>query len=85
MKVGKIYYGNGTYLNEEVVRAGYAWHYLQYAPNDPDIKQAEVAAKDQKKCKICKKSHRTCLRRIEILGYVFIFNQKFQGSIAYLS
>ncbi|WP_324292152.1 thermonuclease family protein [uncultured Ilyobacter sp.] len=56
-KIGKIYYGARKYLNKEVVRAGYAWHYRQYAPNDSDIKQAEAAAKDKKKCKICKKSH----------------------------
>ncbi len=47
-KIGKIYYGNGTYLNKEVVRAGYAWHYRQYAPNDSDIKQAEAAARSSK-------------------------------------
>jgi endonuclease YncB( thermonuclease family) len=47
-KVGKIYYGSGKYLNEEVVRAGYAWHYRQYAPNDSDIKQAEATARSSK-------------------------------------
>lgn len=46
-KIGKIYYDD-KYLNEEIVRAGYAWWYQQYARRDMDLKEAEEYAKAQK-------------------------------------
>ncbi len=46
-KIGKIYY-DGKYLNEEIVRAGYAWWYQQYARKDIDLKEAEKYARSKK-------------------------------------
>lgn len=47
-KIGKIYYDNGKYINEEIVRAGHAWWYQQYARRDMDLKEAEEYAKSNK-------------------------------------
>lgn len=47
-KIGKIYYDNGKYLNEEVVKNGHAWWYQQYAKNDKYLKEAEEYARIQK-------------------------------------
>ncbi len=47
-KIGKIYYDNGKYLNEEIINNGHAWWYQQYAKNDTDLKVAEEYAKSQK-------------------------------------
>ena len=46
-KVGKIYY-YGKYLNEEIVRAGYAWWYEYYAKRDYDLKEAQEYARSRK-------------------------------------
>lgn len=46
-KIGKIYY-DGKYLNEELVRSGYAWWYQQYARRDMTLKEAEEYARVQK-------------------------------------
>jgi micrococcal nuclease len=36
---------NGQNLNEDMVRAGYAWWYEQYAPNDAALKQGQSSAR----------------------------------------
>lgn len=46
--IGKIYYDNGKYLNQEVVKSGHAWWYQQYAKNDADLKESMVHAKNNK-------------------------------------
>jgi hypothetical protein len=47
-KIGKIYYGNGKYMNEELVRTGNAWWYRYYAKGEIALKRAEEAAKVNK-------------------------------------
>lgn len=42
--VGKIYVGD-TFVNLEVVKAGYAWWYRQYAPKETAIAEAEEDAR----------------------------------------
>ncbi len=46
--VGKIYLGE-TYVNLEIVKAGFAWHYVRYAPDDKDLADAEKEARKEKK------------------------------------
>lgn len=46
--IGKVYQG-GTYVNLEMAKAGYAWHYAQYAPDDRDIAEAEKTARAAKR------------------------------------
>jgi endonuclease YncB( thermonuclease family) len=48
-KIGKIYYGNGKYLNEELVRTGNAWWYRYYAKGEIALKRAEKYAKANKR------------------------------------
>ena len=48
-KIGKIYYGNGKYLNEEEVRAGYSWWYRYYAKEEIALKRAEEYAKENRR------------------------------------
>lgn len=47
-KIGKIYYDNGVYLNEKIIRNGHAWWYQQYARRDMDLKDAEEYARSNK-------------------------------------
>lgn len=47
-KIGKIYYDGDNYLNEEVVRNGYAWWYEYYAKKDYDLKEAQEYAQSKK-------------------------------------
>lgn len=42
-KIGKIYY-DGKYLNEEIIRNGYAWWYEYYAKRDYNLKKAQEYA-----------------------------------------
>jgi len=42
--VGKVYLGD-TYINLEIIRAGYAWWYSRYAPNDLDLMTVEKKAR----------------------------------------
>ena len=45
--VAKVYVGS-IYTNLEMVRSGLAWHYVQYAPNDTDLANAEKEARKNK-------------------------------------
>ena len=47
-KIGRIYYDGDKYLNEEVVKSGYAWWYQQYAKKDYELKDAEEYAKSKR-------------------------------------
>jgi len=42
--VARIYIGEKD-LSVELVRSGLAWHYIQYAPNDKELAEAEALAK----------------------------------------
>jgi len=42
--VARIYIGEKD-LSVELVRSGLAWHYIQYAPNDKELTEAEALAK----------------------------------------
>jgi micrococcal nuclease len=39
---------HGKSLNKELVRAGLAWHYKQYAPENAELEQKEVEARSEK-------------------------------------
>ncbi len=47
--VANIYLLDGTYLNAEIVRAGYAWWFRRYAPEAKDIAQLESEARTNKR------------------------------------
>lgn len=46
--IGKIYYDDHVYLNEEVVKNGLAWWYEYYARGDRDLREAQEYARDKK-------------------------------------
>lgn len=46
--VGKVY-SNGIYLNQLLVKEGYAWWYKRYAENDKGLERLEIKARKQKK------------------------------------
>jgi endonuclease YncB( thermonuclease family) len=46
--VGKIY-AQEVYINLEMVKAGLAWHYKQYAKKDADLATAEQEAREAKR------------------------------------
>lgn len=45
--VGKVYVDD-KYVNLEMVKAGFAWHYAYYSPNDYDLAEAEKEARKNK-------------------------------------
>lgn len=45
--VGKVYVDD-KYVNLEMVKAGFAWHYAYYSPNDLDLAEAEKEARRNK-------------------------------------
>lgn len=46
--IGDVYH-ESTLINLELVRAGLAWHYVQYAPDDATLAAAEVEAREAKR------------------------------------
>ena len=46
--IGKVYV-DSSYVNLEMVIAGLAWHYVQYAPNDTELAEAEKFARSLKR------------------------------------
>jgi endonuclease YncB( thermonuclease family) len=47
--VGEVLLPDGRSLNQELVRAGLAWWYRPYAPNDPTLAQLEAEARTAKR------------------------------------
>ena len=47
--VGDVYLPDGRMLNRELVRAGFAWWYRQYAPNDKVLEQLEREAREARR------------------------------------
>ena len=45
--VGDIYY-DGTLINLSLVKAGLAWHYVKYAPDDTALREAEQQAREMR-------------------------------------
>jgi len=41
--VGDVYLSDGTHINSELVKAGYAWHFKRYS-HDPDLAKFETEA-----------------------------------------
>ncbi|MCS7469552.1 thermonuclease family protein [Stieleria sp. ICT_E10.1] len=46
--IGEVYAG-GQRLGVDLVAAGLAWHYTQYAPDDTDLANAEREAREAKR------------------------------------
>jgi len=46
--IGEVILPNGKSLNNELVRAGYAWWYFKYAPKDFDLKILQKASMELK-------------------------------------
>lgn len=47
--IAEVILPDGRSLNHEMVKAGMAWWYRQYAPNDAILAQLEAKAKDEKR------------------------------------
>ncbi len=47
--VGEVTLPDGRVLNHELVRAGLAWWYRRYAPEDDTLKQLEAEARQAKR------------------------------------
>ena len=47
--VGEVLLPDGRSLNQELVKAGMAWWYRQYAPNDATLAQLEAEARTAKR------------------------------------
>jgi len=45
--VGDAFLSDGTYVNAEIVRAGYAWQFRKYS-TDPEVARLENAARSQR-------------------------------------
>lgn len=46
--IGTVFLPDDVNLNHEMVRAGHAWHYVRYAPDDEALAALEKAARDEK-------------------------------------
>ena len=46
--LGDVILPGGTSLNQELVRAGLAWHYVRYAPHDTTLRELEAQARAAK-------------------------------------
>jgi endonuclease YncB( thermonuclease family) len=46
--VGEVYLSDGTYVNAEIVKAGYAWHFKRYS-DDEELAQGEHEARAGKR------------------------------------
>ena len=47
--VGEVILPDSTNLNQEMVRAGYAWWFRRYAPQDRVLEQLETEARQAKR------------------------------------
>ncbi len=46
--IGEVILDDGRNLNQELVKAGYAWWYRKYAPGDTILKKLETEAREAK-------------------------------------
>lgn len=46
--IGKIYYDNNKYLSEEIIKAGYGWHYYKFS-NSKKLESLQISAKDNRR------------------------------------
>ena len=46
--VGDVYLSDGKYVNAEIVRAGYAWHFTRYS-NDKQLAELQDEARENKR------------------------------------
>jgi len=46
--IGKIYYDDNKYLSEEIIKAGYGWHYSQYSKSQK-LSEIQADAKAHKR------------------------------------
>ena len=46
--VGDVYRDDGLYINSEIVKAGYAWHFTRYS-SDPDLARLEQEAQEARR------------------------------------
>ncbi len=46
--IGEVMLPDGRVLNHELVKAGFAWWYRKYAPDDDALEQLEQEARDAK-------------------------------------
>lgn len=44
--IGEVFLPDGTNLNREVVKAGFAWWFRRYAPNDSNLERLETKARE---------------------------------------
>ncbi len=47
--IGEVILPDGRIVNRELVRAGFAWWYRKYAPEDETLKELEAEARDAKR------------------------------------
>ncbi|NUQ01545.1 MAG: thermonuclease family protein, partial [Armatimonadetes bacterium] len=43
--IGEVYLADGSHLNADLVSAGLAWWYREYAPDNADLRRREAAAR----------------------------------------
>jgi micrococcal nuclease len=46
--VGDVYRDDGLYINSEIVKAGYAWHFTRYS-DDPELSRLEQEAQQARR------------------------------------
>ena len=47
--IGEVFLPDGRNLNQEIVKAGFAWWFRRYAPHDKDLERLETEARDAKR------------------------------------
>jgi micrococcal nuclease len=47
--IGELFLPDGRILNHEIVKAGFAWWFRRYAPNDKELERLETEARDAKR------------------------------------
>jgi micrococcal nuclease len=47
--IAEVFLPDGRNLNQEIVKAGFAWWFRRYAPNDKELERLETEASDAKR------------------------------------
>ena len=47
--IGEVFLPDGRNLNREVIKAGFAWWFKRYAPNDKELERLETEAREAKR------------------------------------